>query len=143
MLHRLSKIISAYVTSASTRKNLDLDPQNFTVEITVVARQANGEPLSVKNTICVENGLPRKYSEAVHNASGQILDFVAGSSGNKAAAQDELVKSWPEVKGDRVKVEQPEEVPAPISEQPTDQPENDQPERKVRKTKKKAETAEK
>jgi hypothetical protein len=99
MLHRIVKILSAYVRSVNDRKRLDLDSLNFTVEIIITARQANGEFASVNNHINVVDALPSTYSEIVRNAAGQTTDFVAGARGNKRKAEvDNLVKSFEEVK---------------------------------------------
>ena len=99
MLHRITKIISAYVGSVCERKHFDLDNQNFTVEIIVSSRQANGDLISVTNQINVVRSLPSTYSEIVRNAAGQTLDFVAGSSGNKRKLeQDKLVNAFAEAK---------------------------------------------
>jgi hypothetical protein len=92
-------MVSSYVSSVCERKHLDLDNQNYTVEIIVSTRQANGELLSVTNHINVVKGLPHTYSEIVRSGAGQTIDFVAGASGNKRKSeQDKLVAEFSAVK---------------------------------------------
>jgi hypothetical protein len=106
MLHRITKIIAAYVGSVCERKHVDLDSKNFTVEIIVSTRQANGDLISVTNHIDVLHSLPNTYSETVRNSTGQTLIFIAGASGNKRKfEQDKLVNVFSEAKATLAEIE--------------------------------------
>lgn len=103
MLHHLTKVLSTYVASASKRKNINLDSQNFTAEIKITSTNDGGETVTVVNTIAIAEGLPKTYSELVSNNAGQTISFIAGASSNKRKQekekeQDKLVELWKEVK---------------------------------------------